>query len=99
MKEPLTPEKATELVNALPQYADCSIDLTSHCQERMLERNFAIQDILMLLSNGSIKSSPEYDETYGHYKYKLEGPVLDEEGALAIIVILGPRSVRIVSIF
>ena len=72
---------------------------TSHCQKRLLERGFTIHDLLMLLSNGTVKSPPEYDETHGHYKYKVEGPMLDEDDAVAVTLILGSRSVRIISIF
>jgi len=97
--KPLSPKQATALINAIPQYADRTIQLTDHCQKRMLERGFTLNDLLMLLSNGVVKSSPERDETHGHYKYKVEGPTVDEDEAVAITVILGPRSVRVLSIY
>ena len=53
----------------------------------------------MLLANGVVSSFPEQDETHGHYKYKVKGPTVDEDEAVAITVILGPRSVRILSIY
>jgi hypothetical protein len=97
--KPLSPEQATALINAIPQYANRTIQITSHCRERMLERNFTFNDLLMLLTNGVVRSFPEKDETHGHYKYKVEGPTVDEDEAIAITVILGPRSVRILSIY
>lgn len=99
LKEPLTPEKATELINEIANYSDCTIDLTDHCSKRMQERGFFFRDLIILLSNGAVRTPAEYDERHEHYKYKVEGPTLDDDTAFAITVILGPRSLRIVSIF
>lgn len=96
---PLTPEKATELINEIAKYADCTIDLTYHCQEKMLERGFDFQDLILILSNGKVKSPAEYDKKRGHYKYTVEGPTLDGGEAAVITVISGHRTLRIVSVY
>ena len=99
LNKPLTPDKATELINKIITYADCTVDITDHCQEKMLERNFDFQDLLLVLSNGKVKSPAEYDKKHGHYKYKVEGPTLDDDNVVVMAVILGSRILRIITIY
>lgn len=97
--EPLAPEKATELINNIAAYADCIIDLTGHCQRKMLERGFDFQDILLILSNGKANSPPEYDKNHKQYKYKVEGSTLDGDDAVIVTIILDSRTLRVVTIY
>ncbi len=99
LNKPLTPDKATELINKIITYADCIVDTTVHCRERMLEKEFDFQDLLLVLSKGKVKSPAEYDKKHGHYKYKVEGPTLDDDNAVVIAVILGSRILRIITIY
>jgi len=64
LNQPLPPDKATELINEITTYADFTLDLTDHCQEKFLERSFDFQDLLLVLSNGKVRSPAEYDEKY-----------------------------------
>ena len=99
ISEPLAPEKATEVINEITTYADCIVDLTSHCQEKMLERGFDFQDILLILSNGTVNSLSEYDNNHKHYKYKVEGSTLDGDDAVIVTIILDSRTLRVVTIY
>lgn len=99
LNEPLAPDKATELINKITTYADCTIDLTNHCQKKMLEKSFDFQDLLLVLSNGKVNSLPEYDKNHKHYKYKVQGSTLDGDDAVIIIVILDSRTLRAVTIY
>jgi len=99
ISEPIAPEKATELINKITTYADCIVDLTSHCQEKMLERGFDFQDILLILSNGTVNSPSEYDKNHNHYKYKVEGSTLDGDDAVIVTIILDSRTLRVVTIY
>jgi len=99
ISEPLAPEKATELINKITTYADCIVDLTSHFQEKMLERGFDFQDILLILSNGKVNSPSEYDKNHNHCKYKIEGSTLDGDDAIIVTIILDSRTLRVVTIY
>lgn len=99
ISEPLAPEKATELINKITTYADCIIDFTGHCQEKLLERSFDFQDILLILSNGEVHSPPKYDKNHNHYKYKVEGSTLDGDDAVIVTIILDSRTLRVVTIY
>ena len=99
ISEPLAPEKATELINKITTYADCVVDLTGHCREKMLERGFDFQDILLILSNGTVNSPPEYDKNHKQYKYKVEGSTLDGDDAVIVTIILDSRTLRVVTIY
>lgn len=99
LKEPLTPDKATELINKITTYADCTVDLTDHCRKKMLERNFDFQDLLLVLSNGKVKAPAEYEEKHGNYKYRVEGSTLDDDDTTLVTVILGPRILRVITVY
>jgi len=99
ISEPLAPEKATKVINEITTFADCIVDLTSHCQEKMLERGFDFQDILLMLSNGTVNSPSEYDKNLNHYKYKVEGSTLDGDDAVIVSIILDSRTIRVVTIY
>lgn len=99
LREPLPPDKATELINEITSYADFTLELTDHCREKMLERSFDIQDLLLVLSNGSVKSAAEYDKKHQAYKYKVEGSTLDGDKAVAITVIIGARVLLVVTVY
>jgi hypothetical protein len=99
LNRPLTPDKATKLINKIITYAECTVDITGHCREKMRETHFDFQDLLLVLSNGKVKSPAEYDKKHGHYKYKVEGPTLDDNNVVVIAVILGSRILRIITIY
>ena len=99
ISELLAPEKATELINKITTYADCIVDLTGHCREKMLERGFDFQDILLILSNGTVNSPPEYDKNHEQYKYQVEGSTLDGDDAVIVTIILDSRTLRVVTIY
>jgi len=99
ISEPLAPEKATKVINEITTFADCIVDLNSHCQEKMLERGFDFQDILLMLSNGTVNSPSEYDKNHNHYKYKVEGSTLDGDDAVIVSIILDSRTIRVVTIY
>lgn len=46
------------------------------------------QDVLFVLQSGEIISSPEWDDTYRNWKYKVEGTDLEEEEELRAITII-----------
>ena len=98
-KRSLTPNKATELINKITSYADSTIELTNHCRERLLEKNFVFQDLLLVLSNGNVKSPAEYDKKHQNYKYKVEGSTIDVDKAIAILNILDSRTLRVITIY
>ncbi len=52
-----------------------------------------------MLSNGEITDQPEYDENHDQYKYRVQGTTIDGDSAVAVTVILGFRSLLVVTIF
>ena len=86
-------ERIREIVNS------GSVRTTRHCRKRMVERGFGFQDLLSVLLNGKIQQQPEYDPTYGQFKYRVEGTAIDGDSAVAITVIVSSRSLLVVTIF
>ena len=75
------------------------VDLSTHARTQMNARNFDLNDLLLVLSNGEVAGPPEYDEQHQNYKYRITGPTLDDDLATAIVVLLGHRTVYVITIF
>lgn len=97
MSEPFSPLEALQLIREIVNFGD--VQTTGHCRKRMVERGFDFQDLLSVLLNGEIKSPPEYDPKYDQYRYRVEGSSIDGDTAVAITVIVGIRSLLVVTIF
>ena len=65
----------------------------------MAECGIDFQDLLLILSNGTVDDSPELDPRNGDYKYKVRGPTIDDDPATAGTVILGRRSIMLITVY
>lgn len=97
MSEPLSSSEAVKRIREIVNFGN--VQTTMHCRKRMAERNFGFQDILSILLNGEIKSRPEYDPKHDRYRYRVEGPTIDGDFAVAVTVIVSVRSLLVVTIF
>lgn len=50
---------------------------SSHVRERMLQRDFDMQDILQVIKTGAIYTEPEIHTKTGRWTYKVEGKTID----------------------
>lgn len=94
----LEPGEATKVIRDIIKHSG-EIILTSHCKERLLERNLSMHDLLSVLSNGVVNDPPEYNARYNQYRYKVVGQTIDSGEAMAITVIVSHRSVLIVTVY
>ncbi len=95
--EPLDPTDATQFIRDTIRFGE--VDLTPHAIKQMKARDFDLNDLLLVLSNGEVTEAPEYDEEHQNFKYRVTGPTLDEDLATAIVVLLDHRTVCIITIF
>jgi hypothetical protein len=97
--KPLSPQQAEALINEIGKFADSVIKTTEHTRKGMRERGIVFAELMLILANGKVEAPPEYDEKRAQYRYRVEGPTLDDDLAVAITVILDHRSVCVVTIF
>jgi hypothetical protein len=87
----LSPEQAENKINGIARLG--SIVPTRHLSKRMKKRDYDFQDLEQILSFGKVKKSPEYDEEYGRWKYKVEGNTIDGEKATVVVAILSHNEI------
>ena len=87
----LGPKEAQRKINGIGKLG--YIIPTSHLSDRMEERGYDFQDLEQILSLGKVKDPPEYDEKYEHWKYKVQGNVIDGEKATVVVAILSHNEV------
>ena len=92
----LTPEKAVSIIREIVQYGD--IIPTEHCQKRMNERHFDMQDIEVILKNGNVFEEPEFDEDYESWKYKVEGRSIEGDRGIVVTAIISHRELLCITI-
>jgi hypothetical protein len=89
----LGPAEAYEAIQALLAEND-RIGRTTHVRDQMLRRNVTIDDVFLVLRNGSVSPDPEWSEMFQNWKYTIRGR--DGEGdKLALIIALVPTQARI----
>ncbi len=92
----LSPQKAQQKIREIAKLG--WITPRSHCQERMKERGFDMQDLEYLLSNCMVTEAPEYDKKHDDWKYKATGYAIDGDKATVVTVIVGHREVACITI-
>jgi hypothetical protein len=95
--EALDPTSATQFIRDTVKFGE--VDLSPHAIKQMKSRNFDLNDLLLVLSNGEVTEAPQYDEEHHNFKYRITGPTLDDDLATAIVVLLDHRTVYVVTIF
>jgi hypothetical protein len=95
--ERLNSSEATKRIREIVRFGE--IRTTAHCRRRMAERSFTFQDLVSVLLNGAILDNPEYDERCGRHRHQVRGSTIEGDSAVAVTVILGFRSLLVVTIF
>lgn len=95
--EALDPQTATQFIRDAVKFGE--IDVSSHALHRMDGRDLDFNDLLLLLSNGKVTETPEYDEKHDNFKYRITGPTLDDDLATAIVALSDHRMVYVITIF
>lgn len=75
-----------------------NVILTGHVKRRMRERDYSIDDIVLILSKGEIIEPPEYDKEYNNWKWKVQGHAIEGDQAAVIVVILSHRELLCLTI-
>lgn len=82
----LSPREATRRIRQILE--DGTVDFSDHCwHERMPQRNVSAIDIEHVLRNGRVIREAEWDSTYGHWRYRVEGTDVEGDELTAITVI------------
>ena len=91
--KPLGPIEAYEAIQRLLELRD-SISFTWHARKRMRDRQFTVDDARRVLVCGTVSPTPEWDEAYQNWKYRVSG--LDYDNVrLVLVVALEPDLGRI----
>jgi len=92
----LSPQKAQQKIREIAKLG--WITPRPHCQIRMEERGFDIQDLEYLLSKCIVTKPPEYDKKHNGWKYKATGYAIDGDKAAVITVIVSHRELACITI-
>lgn len=84
-----------EIVNDIKRHG--SVSFSGHAEERMLERNLTVQDILFILENGLLTNS-EYNDRAGNWKYRFEGTDIEGVEGVVITAIVSSSSQVIITV-
>jgi len=68
-----------------------------HVKQRMLERNFTIQDILYILQNGKL-TEKAYKEECENWVYSIRGIDLEGEEGRVVTAIISEYSIQIITV-
>lgn len=68
-----------------------------HVKQRMLERNFTIQDILYICQHGKL-TEKKYKEEYENWVYSIRGVDLDGEEGQVVTAIISEYSIQIITV-
>lgn len=93
----LDPQTATKTIREIVRRGE--IKTGTHCKQRMKERGFSFQDLLSILMNGEVKDEAQYHKECRQYRFRVEGPTIDDGEAIAVTVIIDKYSVFVVSVF
>ncbi len=93
--ESLELDEATEIIRGIARLGE--MRFSGHAITRLLQRNASQKDVRNILLTGTAKSC-EQDPRTRHWKYRVEGRTVDDEGT-AVTVIMSRRSVFIVTVF
>lgn len=91
--DPLTAAEAFETVQKLLELRDC-ISWSIHAKKRARERKFTADDVRRVLTRGTVRPIPEWDDTYQNWKYTFCGRDYDNE-PLAVVIALQPQLGRL----
>jgi hypothetical protein len=69
---------------------------SSHLKDRMLERNFNMQDVINVIENGDIPRPPKWNEELGQFRYVVEGKDLEGEELKLVITLSDKRDAIII---
>jgi Domain of unknown function (DUF4258) len=98
-------ERVEVLTNneALSRVREClranAIRLTYHARERMLERDFDLQDVYACLKSGQIFRAPEFDIKHGEWKYRIDGAGVDGSELILVVCFKQEQNTLVITVF
>lgn len=97
--EALSPSEAERLILLILN--EGFVEPTYHCRhESMGKRGVTMPQLLHALKTGKILRSPEWDDEYENWKYRVEGVDTEGDSLAAVTVILeGDLTLRIITVF
>ncbi len=96
---PLSPSEAERLVLLILD--EGFVEPTYHCRrDSMRERNVTMPQLVHTLRTGRVLRSPEWDDAYEIWKYRVEGVDTEGDELTAVTVILEEElTLRIITVF
>lgn len=91
--QPLSPAEAHEAIQRLLGLRNC-LGWTKHAEDRAADRDFNADDVLRVLTKGTVKPNPEWDSVFQNWIYTVCGRDYDGE-RLAVVIALEPTLGRI----
>lgn len=71
---------------------------TKHFNERLVERQFDVTDVIQLARTGRILHPPEWDTGHGDWTWRIEGRAVDGRMVYVVFSVLGPKQVKGITI-
>lgn len=95
----LSPAEAQRLILLILD--DGFVELTYHCRhESMRERNVTMPQLVHSMRTGRVLRSPEWDDAYANWKYRVEGVDTEDDELTAVTVILEEElTLRVITVF
>ena len=94
MDAALGPVEAFETIQRLLADGSDAISFSRHVYRRAAQRQLDRRDVQRVLTTGTVGSSPEWDDRFQNWKYRVTGTDLDGE-ELTLIIALDPPWGRI----
>ena len=92
----LLPEEATREIRGIAKVG--SVIPSDHILYDHPERNYDMQDVDQVLSNGEVREPPEYDKEYDNWVYKVEGNAVEGDKATVVVTIVSHREIFCITI-
>lgn len=97
MEKPLPSDDALDLIRK--HFNDGNIIPTKHFKNQIKKRNISMQDVILVVKNGTIKRKAEKDLITSSWKYRVEGQSIDGEDTAIIISIEDEETSTLVTAF
>ncbi len=72
---------------------------TSHFRERAEQRDFTMQDAVLVLERGTVSTTPRWNQRTGTWNYDVHGTDAEGEPLTVRIAVEGPSSIVLVTAF
>ena len=92
----LSTEEATREIRGIAKLG--SIILSDHILYDHPDRNYDMQDVERVLSNGEVREPPEYDKKYDNWKYEMKGNAVEGDKATVVVTIVSHREIFCITI-